>query len=147
MDKRIVLLVEDNSEDEILTLRALEKSSIADEVVVTRDGVQAKAYLFGEGRYEGRDTREQPRLILLDLKMPRLDGLELLRMLRADPRTWLVPVVVLTSSSEEQDRFEGYVGGANSYVRKPVNFAHFVDLANQICLYWLMLNEPPPRRA
>jgi two-component system, response regulator len=140
----MILLVEDNADDEALTLRALKKNNIGNEVVVARDGVEALDYLFGTGAYEGRDVTLVPQLILLDLKLPKLDGLEVLRRLRADERARLLPVVILTSSKEEQDRIAGYGLGANSYVRKPVDFNQFIDSVRQLGLYWLVLNEPPP---
>ncbi len=146
MNDNVILLVEDNPDDEALTVRALEKNKILNEVVVARDGVQALDYLFGQGSYAGRDTTETPQVVLLDLKLPKLDGLEVLRRLRADDRTKLLPVVILTSSNEERDRVRGYGLGANSYVRKPVDFDAFVTAAAQLGLYWLVLNEPPPRR-
>lgn len=144
MANRVILLVEDNPDDEALTLRAFKKSNILNEVVVVRDGVEALDYLFGEGTYDGRDTNTQPELILLDLKLPKIDGLEVLRRLRADPRTELLPVVILTSSSEEQDLIKGYSLGANSYVRKPVDFVQFYEAVRQLGVYWLVMNESPP---
>lgn len=146
MNNNVILLVEDNPDDEALTVRALKKSNIVNEVVVARDGVQALDYLFGEGAHAGRDLTRMPQLVLLDLKLPKLDGLGLLRRIRSDTRTKLLPVVILTSSNEEQDRIKSYDLGANSYVRKPVDFGQFVDAATQLGLYWLVLNEPPPRR-
>ena len=140
----MILLVEDNRDDEALTLRALKKNNIKNEVVVAHDGVEALDYLFGTGSYAGRDLTDMPQVILLDLKLPRVDGLEVLRRLRADERTRLLPVVILTSSNEEQDRINGYGLGANSYVRKPVDFAQFIEAVRQLGLYWLILNEPPP---
>jgi two-component system response regulator len=140
----MILLVEDNPDDEVLTLRALTKNKIQNEVVVAHDGVEALDFLFGTGSYEGRDIGVGPQVILLDLKLPRIDGLEVLRRLRADERTRLLPVVILTSSLEEQDRIKGYGLGANSYVRKPVDFGEFVEAVRQLGLYWLILNEPPP---
>jgi two-component system response regulator len=145
MNSKVILLVEDNPDDEALTVRALKKNKIVNEVVVARDGVQALDYLFGEGAHAGRDTKEMPQVVLLDLKLPKLDGLGVLRRLRADDRTSLLPVVILTSSNEEQDRINGYGLGANSYVRKPVDFDAFVAAAAQLGLYWLVLNEPAPR--
>ena len=146
MNDTVILLVEDNPDDEALTVRALNKNKILNEVVVARDGVQALDYLFGEGAHAGRDTKEMPQVVLLDLNLPKLDGLGVLRRLRADDRTKLLPVVILTSSNEEQDRINGYGMGANSYVRKPVDFDQFVTAAAQLGLYWLVLNEAPPRR-
>jgi two-component system, response regulator len=144
MRDKIILLVEDNPDDELLTLRALKKNGVLNKVVVARDGVEALDYLFGTGSYAGRDTGVMPQLILLDLKLPRIDGLEVLRRLRADERTRLLPVVILTSSREQQDMVDGYGLGANSYVRKPVNFEQFVSAVEQLKLYWLILNEAPP---
>jgi two-component system response regulator len=139
-----LLLVEDNPDDEALTLRAFKKNNISNEVVVARDGAEALDYLFGAGKYAGRDTTVQPQVILLDLKLPKLDGIEVLRRIRADKRTQTVPVVILTSSKEEQDLMNGYKLGCNSYVRKPVNFDEFLEAARQLGLYWLLLNEAPP---
>ncbi len=145
MDKKVILLVEDNPDDEVLTLRALKKNNILNEVVVTRDGTETLDYLFGRGSYAGRDTSVMPQLILLDLKLPKLDGLGVLERIRADDRTKLVPVVILTSSKEEQDVVSGYNLGANSYIRKPVDFAQFSEAIRLLGLYWLVLNESPPR--
>ena len=144
MRDKIILLVEDNPDDELLTLRALRKNNVLNKVVVARDGVEALDYLFGTGGHSGRDTAVMPQLILLDLKLPKIDGLEVLKRLRADERTRLLPVVILTSSREEQDMLDGYGFGANSYVRKPVNFEQFVQAIEQLKLYWLILNEAPP---
>ena len=142
-----ILLVEDNPDDVELTRRAFRKNNIANNLVVTRDGVEALNYLFCRGDYGDRDIRETPRLILLDLKLPRLDGLQVLERLRADERTRIIPVVILTSSKEEQDLVSGYRCGANSYVRKPVDFNRFVEAVRHIGLYWLIINElPPPER-
>ncbi|MGC1106629.1 MAG: response regulator [Candidatus Acidiferrales bacterium] len=143
MSDAVILLVEDNADDEALTLRALEKNKISNEVVVARDGAEALDYLFGTGKQDGHAIT--PRVILLDLKLPKIDGLEVLRRLRADPRTKLLPIVLLTSSSEESDRIKGYDFGANSYVRKPVDFVQFTEAVRQLGLYWLLLNEKPPQ--
>jgi CheY-like chemotaxis protein len=139
----LILLVEDNSDDEALTLRALMKNNISNEVVVARDGVEALDFLFGTGVYAARETAVLPALILLDLKLPKLDGFEVLKRLRADPRTRLLPVVILTSSKEQQDLVNGYGLGANSYVRKPVDFQQFLESVRQLGLYWLVINERP----
>jgi two-component system response regulator len=139
-----ILLVEDNPDDEALTLRAFRKNNVTNEVVVARDGAEALDYLFGTGQYASRDVTTMPQVVILDLKLPKIDGLEVLRRLRAAPQTRLLPVVILTSSNEERDRLEGYGLGANSYVRKPVDFAEFVDAVRQLGLYWLLLNERPP---
>ena len=144
MLSRPILLVEDNSDDEALTLRALKKNNIQNEVVVAHDGVEALDYLFGTGAHSGRDLDRMPQLILLDLKLPKLDGLQVLQKLRADARTRLLPVVILTSSKEQQDLIEGYRLGANSYVRKPVDFVQFMEAVRQLGLYWLILNESAP---
>ena len=144
MKNKIILLVEDNPDDVSLTLRALRKNNIANEVVVVGDGIDALDYLFGTGKYKDRDVSKMPAVILLDLKLPKVDGLEVLQRLRADARTKLLPVVVLTSSKEEQDVFGSYSLGANSYIRKPVDFNKFVDAVRQLELYWMVLNEQPP---
>jgi CheY-like chemotaxis protein len=144
MRDRIILLVEDNADDEALTLRALKKNKIRNEVVVAHDGVEALDLLFGTRASAGRDTGLMPTVILLDLKLPKIDGLEVLRHLRADERTKFTPVVVLTSSREEQDLINSYSFGCNSYIRKPVDFVQFVEAVRQLGLYWLVLNEPPP---
>jgi CheY-like chemotaxis protein len=146
MNRNVILLVEDNPDDEALTLRALKKNKMVNEVIVAHDGVEALEYLFCEGAHAGRDVHEMPQVVLLDLKLPKLDGLGVLRRLRADERTKLLPVVILTSSNEEEDRMTGYGLGANSYVRKPVDFDRFVEAAAQLGVYWLVLNEAPPRR-
>jgi len=146
MDDKLILLVEDNPDDEALTVRALRKNNISNEVVVARDGVEALDYLFGTGVHAGRDTSDKPQVILLDLKLPKIDGLEVLRRLRADDRTKLLPVVILTSSKEEQDLVDGYSLGANSYIRKPVDFTQFTRAVGQLGLYWLLINEAPPAR-
>jgi two-component system response regulator len=144
MNDRVILLVEDNPKDEELTLRAFKKSNILNPVVVARDGVQALDYLFARGDHANRDSGAMPQVVFLDLKLPKLDGLEVLKTLRADGRTRLLPVVILTSSNEEQDLIQSYSLGANSYVRKPVDFAQFVEAARQLGLYWLVLNETAP---
>lgn len=144
MKDKIILLIEDNPDDEALTLRALEKNNIKNDVVVVHDGAEALDYLFATGSYAGRDLTIMPQLTLLDLKLPKVDGLEVLRRLRADELTRLLPVVILTSSNEEQDRINGYGLGANSYVRKPIDFGQFIDAVRQLGLYWLILNEPAP---
>lgn len=141
---KTILLVEDNPDDQALTLRALKKNNITNEVIVASDGVEALDYLFGTGRHAGRDTRDLPALVLLDLKLPKVDGLEVLRRVRGDPRTRLLPIVILTSSKEDRDLVNGYSLGANSYVRKPVDFTEFMEAVRQLGLYWLLLNEPPP---
>lgn len=144
LTKGPILLVEDNPDDQKLTVRALKKNNITNDIVIAEDGVQALDYLFGTGQYAGRDPRQRPSLVLLDLKLPKIDGLEVLARLRADERTKMVPVVVLTSSKEEEDLITSYQRGANSYVQKPVNFLEFVEAAGRLGVYWLMLNEPPP---
>lgn len=141
-----ILLVEDNADEEALTLRALEKNNIGNKVIVVRDGSEALDYLFCRNTYAERDPHDLPQLILLDLKLPKLDGLEVLRRLRAEPRTQLLPVVILTSSKEEQDLIEGYKNKVNSYIRKPVNYDQFVETVRELGLYWLGLNEGPPRK-
>ena len=143
-NNKVILLVEDNPDDEALTLRALKKNNIKNEVVVARDGAEALEFLFGTGKHAGRNTDVMPQVVLLDLKLPKVEGLEVLRQVRAHKRTKLLPVVILTSSNEEQDRIQGYDLGANSYVRKPVDFSQFLDAARQLGLYWLVLNERPP---
>ena len=146
MEDKSILLVEDNPDDEALTLRALKKDNNQNQVVVARDGAEALDYFFGAGAYTGRDMSVMPTVTLLDLKLPKVDGLEVLRRLRADERTRNLPVVILTSSKEEQDLLNGYKLGANSYIRKPVDFIQFTESVRQLGLYWLVLNEPPPRR-
>ena len=143
MTDKLILLVEDNPDDEKLTLRALKKNHILNDVIIARDGAEALDFLFATGPHAGRDTRVQPTVILLDLKLPKIDGLEVLRRLRADPRTKMLPVVILTSSKEEQDLVQGYTLGANSYIRKPVDFAQFLEAVKQLGMYWLVLNEYP----
>jgi len=143
MKTKIILLVDDNPDDVQLTLRALKKSNILNEVVVAQDGVEALEFLFGTGKYAGRDTKIMPQVVLLDLKMPRMDGLEVLQRIRKDERTKLQPVVVMTTSSEDQDRVESYNLGANSYVRKPLDFLQFAESVRQLGIYWLVLNDAP----
>ncbi len=143
MKSKKILLVEDNPDDAELTLRALKKSKILNEVIIARDGVEALDYLFGRGKFAGRDPDENPQVVLLDLKMPRMDGLEVLQHMREDERMRLQPVVILTTSNEEKDRVESYKLGANSYIRKPVDFNQFADAVQQLGLYWLVLNEGP----
>jgi two-component system, response regulator len=143
----MILLIEDNADDEALTLRALKKNNVSNEVFVARDGVEALDFLFGTGAHKGRDSTLVPSIVFLDLKLPKVDGLEVLRCIRANDATRLLPVVILTSSNEEQDRISGYGLGANSYVRKPVDFNQFTEGVRQLGLYWLILNEPPPRPA
>jgi two-component system response regulator len=143
---KIILLVEDNPTDEKLTMRAFKKSGIANEIFVVRDGAEALDFVFATGAHAARMTQELPSIILLDLKLPRIDGLEVLRRIRANERTKLLPVVVLTSSKEDEDIARSYSLGANAYVRKPVEFAEFVEAAKTLGLFWLLLNEPPPVR-
>jgi two-component system response regulator len=142
--EKIILLVEDNPDDVELTLRAFKKNNILNPVIVAKDGVEALEYLFGKGIYAGRNVKELPVVILLDLKLPKIDGLEVLKMVRRDERTKLIPVVILTSSVEEKDVINGYSLGANSYIRKPVEFNQFVKAMRYLGLYWLLFNEPPP---
>ena len=145
MAEKMILLVEDNPDDEELTTRALRQAKIANEIVVARDGSEAIEFLFGQGRHAGRDLSQMPAVILLDLKLPKLSGLEVLQRLRADERTKLIPTVVLTSSSEDEDMLKSYQWGANSYVRKPVEFGAFVNAVSQLGMYWMLLNQAPPR--
>jgi two-component system, response regulator len=144
MSEKSILVVEDNPDDEELTLRALRKGNLANDIVVVRDGREALDYIFGTGQYEGRDLSRMPTVVLLDLKLPKLNGLQVLETLRADPRTRLMPVVVLTSSSEDEDMLRSYELGANSYVRKPVEFGAFIDAVSQLGLYWMIFNQPAP---
>jgi CheY-like chemotaxis protein len=146
MLSKTILLVEDNPQDEILILRALRRANLANPVDVARDGQQALDYLFRQGDYANRGGPDLPTVVLLDIGLPRLSGLEVLDRLRNDSRTELVPVVILTSSDEEQDRLKSYKGGANSFVRKPMDFAQFAETVARLGLYWLATNEPPPRR-
>jgi len=140
----MILLVEDNPDDEALTLRAFKKNNIKNDVTVVRDGVEALDFLFGTGSFSGRDLNQVPEVILLDLKLPKIDGLEVLRRIRENDRTRLLPVVILTTSSEEQDKLRSYDLGANSYVRKPVDFQEFIEAVGRLGLYWLILNERSP---
>jgi two-component system, response regulator len=144
MEESVILLVEDNPDDEALTLRALKKNNIRNEVVVARDGVEAVDYLFGTGAYAGRDLSLLPQVVLLDLKLPRMDGFEVLERIRSSEPTKFLPVVILTTSNEDQDRIRGYGLGANSFVRKPVEFDKFIEAVRQLGLYWLILNESAP---
>lgn len=147
MKDKLILLIEDNPDDEALTLRAFRKNYIQNEVVVARDGAEALDFLFGTGHFAGRDMSVMPEVTLLDLNLPKIDGLEVLRQMRANERTRLLPVVILTTSNEDQDRLRSYDLGANSYVRKPVDFEQFIEAVRQLGLYWLVLNlrAPVPR--
>lgn len=144
MYKKIIMLIEDNPDDEVLTIRALKKNNILNEVVVARDGVEALNYLFSESGFEGRDTNIMPEVILLDLKLPKIDGHGVLKRIRANSRTKLIPVVILTSSNEDKDVVDSYNLGANSYIRKPVDFDQFTEAIKQLGLYWLVVNVAPP---
>ena len=144
--QKIILLVEDNQDDEELVLRALRKRNISNPIVICRDGAEALDYVFGTGKYAGRSAADSPAITLLDLKLPKVDGLTVLKRIRADERTRLMPVVILTSSNQEADIVRSYELGANSYVRKPIEFEQFMDAVNQRGLYWLLVNEPPPSR-
>ena len=145
MPEKTILLVEDSADDEELTTRALRKANIVNEIVVARDGKEALDYLFGQGAYQGRDLSAMPAVILLDLKLPKLSGLDVLQRVRADARTKLIPTVVLTSSSEDEDMLKSYQSGANSYVRKPVDFGAFANAVSQLGVYWLLLNQAVPK--
>jgi CheY-like chemotaxis protein len=144
MEEKIILLVEDNPDDVDLTIRAFKRNNIGNKVIVAEDGAEALDYLFGTGTYIGRNMKDMPVVVLLDLKLPKKDGLEVLKSIRQDERTKLLPVVVLTSSAEQKDVIKGYSLGANSYVRKPINFEQFVEAVKHLGLYWLLWNEPPP---
>jgi two-component system response regulator len=144
VDKKKILLIEDNISDVELTLRALEKAQITNEVVICEDGLAALDYLFGRGNHAERDIRDVPALILLDLKLPKIEGLDVLRQIKADKASRRIPIVILTSSSEERDIAECYDIGINSFIRKPVDFNHFVDVVSLLGQYWLNINEPPP---
>ena len=145
MDKATILLIEDNPDDVELTLHAFQKNHMANEVVVASDGAEGLDYLFGTGKYAGRDADEPPALILLDLQLPKIGGLEVLRKVREDERTKRIPVVIMTTSDEEEDIVNGYNGGANSYLRKPVDFTEFMNAVKQLEMYWMVLNTPPPK--
>jgi len=145
MEDKMILLVEDNPDDELLTLRALRKNNIGNKLAIVRDGAEALEFIFCTGAYADRDRNDRPQVILLDINLPKVDGLEVLRRIRANESTHLLPVVILTSSKEEQDMIRGYTLGANSYVRKPVDFSEFIEAIRQLGLYWLVLNEIPPR--
>jgi CheY-like chemotaxis protein len=144
MKEQTILLVEDDPTDEDLTLRSLKKSNIMNRVVVARDGPEALDYIFARGAYAGRDATEEPQVVLLDLNLPRIGGLDVLRAIRADERTALLPVVILTSSKEDKDLLAGYTSGANGYVVKPVDFTQFSDAVRQLGLFWLVINQRPP---
>jgi two-component system response regulator len=146
MSEKLILVVEDNADDEELTLRALKQGKVANQVQVVRDGAEALDFVFGTGAHAGRDTTVLPSVVLLDLKLPKLSGLDVLQALRADERTRLMPVVVLTSSSEDEDMLKSYQHGANSYVRKPVEFGAFVNAVSQLGVYWMLLNQNAPKR-
>ncbi len=145
MDQTTILLIEDNPDDVELTLHAFQKNNMANEVVVAGDGAEGLDYLFGTGKYAGRDADMPPALILLDLQLPKIGGMEVLRKVREDERTKRIPVVIMTTSDEEEDIVNGYNGGANSYLRKPVDFAEFMNAVKQLEVYWMVLNTPPPR--
>lgn len=145
MAEPFILLVEDNASDELLTLRALKKSGIANRVVVARDGSEALDYLFAEGTHANRDPEELPQVVLLDLNLPKIGGLEVLKRIRTNGRTKLLPVVILTSSKEDKDLLDGYATGANSYVVKPVDFTQFAEAVRQLGMFWLVVNQPPPQ--
>ena len=145
MTSQVILLVEDNPSDVGLTMRALERSGISNPLVVAEDGQDALDYIFCGGAHSAREIADTPLLVLLDLKLPRVDGLEVLRRIRADSRTRRIPVVILTSSSEERDVAAGYDNGTNSYIRKPVDFHQFAEVIRQLGMYWLVVNQPPPR--
>ena len=146
MADKVILVVEDNPDDEEFTLRALNRAKVTNEIVVTRDGSEALDWLFATGKYAGRDTSASPAVVLLDLKLPKLSGIDVLKRMRAEESTRYTPVVVLTSSSEDEDMLRSYASGANSYVRKPVEFADFANAVAQLGIYWMLLNEPPPKR-
>jgi two-component system response regulator len=144
MTAKVILLVEDDPRAEELTMRALVRSKVESRVVIAHDGVEALDYLFGQGSHSGRDVQDMPALVVLDLKLPRMNGIDVLKRIRADRRTRLIPAVILTSSGEERDRLEGYSSGANSYVRKPLEYTEFASAIAQLSVYWLVINQPPP---
>ena len=146
MADKVILIVEDNPDDEEFTLRALRRAKVTNEIVVTRDGSEALDWLYGTGAHAGRDTSAAPTVVLLDLKLPKLSGIDVLKRMRTEESTRFTPVVVLTSSSEDEDMLRSYASGANSYVRKPVEFADFANAVAQLGIYWMLLNEPPPKR-
>lgn len=146
MDEMMILIVEDNPDDEEMTLRSLSQAGLANDVAVVRDGVEALDFLFGTGSHAGRDTRRMPTVVLLDLKLPKLNGVDVLNRMRKDERTRGIPVVILTSSSEDEDMIKSYNSGANSYVRKPIVFADFVNVVSQLGMYWLLLNQVPGKK-
>jgi two-component system response regulator len=146
MESKMILLVEDNPDDEALTIRALKKNNIGNHLAIVRDGAEALEFVFCTGAYASRDFNDKPQVILLDINLPKVDGLEVLRRIRADEKTRTQPVVILTSSKEEQDIINSYKLGANSYIRKPVDFDQFMEAVRQLGLYWLVLNEAPPRQ-
>jgi two-component system, response regulator len=146
MADKVILVVEDNPDDEEFTLRALRRAKVTNEIVVTRDGSEAIDWLYGTGAYAGRDASVSPAVVLLDLKLPKLSGIDVLKRMRSEDSTRYTPVVVLTSSSEDEDMLRSYASGANSYVRKPVEFADFANAVAQLGVYWMLLNEPPPKR-
>ena len=145
MNEKVILLVEDNPDDEELTIRALRKSKLSNEIIITHDGREALDFLFCEGAYADRDPAQKPAVVLLDLKLPKMNGIDVLKAIRSDARTAILPVVILTSSSEDEDMLNSYVSGANSYVRKPVAFTEFADAVSRLGLYWMLLNEQPPK--
>ena len=145
MESKTILLIEDNPDDEALMLRALKKNNIGNEIIVAHDGIEALDYLFAKGQHAGRDAKEMPELVLLDLKLPKLDGLEVLKRMRADDRTQFIPVVVLTTSTEQRDIVSSYQFGANSFVQKPVDFVEFVEATRQLGTYWLLVNKTVPQ--
>ncbi len=145
MDQTTILLIEDNPDDVELTLHAFQKNNMANDVVVASDGAEGLDYLFGTGKYADRDAEHPPALILLDLQLPKIGGLEVLRKVREDERTKRIPVVIMTTSDEEEDIVNGYNGGANSYLRKPVDFTEFMNSVKQLEMYWMVLNTPPPK--